>query len=120
MTFASGSQLAQSRPSGTSAVTLYTATMRTEITALVICNTTGSSANYSVYHHNTGTTFDATTALAETVALPANTFTTIFVSNTPGCGLTVSNGGAIGIKSGTGNAITFSLYGVTETRRSNV
>ncbi len=115
--FASGSQLAQSRPSGTSAVTLFTATLRTEITALVIANTTGTAATYSIYHDNAGTTYSEATALAFSVSLAANTSVVLFQSQGEGCGLTLSKSGTLGIKSGTGNALTFTLYGVTEARR---
>lgn len=117
MSFASGSQLAQSRPSGTSAVTLFTPTLGTEITSLVIANTTGTAATYSIYHDNAGTSYAEGTALALNVSLAANTSTVLFVSQSPGCGLTISAGGTIGVKSGTGNALTYTLYGVTEARR---
>lgn len=117
MSFASGSQLAQARPAGTSAVTFYTATMRTEVLQLVIANTTGSAAAYSIYHDDDGTTFDATTALAEAVSLAANTAISVLVSQAPGCGAVVKSGGSLGIKTGTGSALTFTLYGVTEARR---
>lgn len=118
MSFASGSQLAQARPAGTSAVTMFTATMRTEVTSLVIANNTGSAAAYSVYHDDDGTTYDETTCLAFTVSLAANTSTVLYAGNVPGGGIVVKSGGAIGIKTGTGNALTFTLYGVTESRRA--
>jgi len=112
MNFASASLLAQSRPSGTTAVTAYTASIRTEITLIYIANTTGSPAAYSVYHDDGGTTFDATTALHEANSLAANTSTTIRASDLGG-GVTVNAGGSLGIKTGTSNALTFSVYGVT-------
>lgn len=118
MSFASGSQLAQARPAGTSAVALYTATMRTEATLLVIANTTGTAAAYSVYHDDDGTTYDATTALAEAVSLAANATVYLLASPAPGCGLVVRSGGTLAIKTGTGSALTFTLYGVTEARRA--
>lgn len=117
MSFASGSQLAQSRPSGTTAVTLFTATLRSEITSLVIANTTAVAATYSIYHDNAGSTYTEATALAFGVSLAANTSVVVFPSPAEGCGLTLSKSGTIGIKSGTASALTFSLYGVTEARR---
>jgi hypothetical protein len=117
MSFASGSQLTQSRPSGTSAVTLFTATLGTEVTSLVLANTTGSAATYSIYHDNAGTTYSEATALVFGASLAANTTVTLFASPSPGCGLTISSGGSVGVKSGTGSAITYTLYGVTEARR---
>ena len=95
--FASGSQLAQSRPSGTSAVTLFSATLGAEVTALVIANTTGTAATYSSYHDNTGTTYSEATALAFGVSLAANTSVTLFPSQSEGCGLTLSGGGSLGV-----------------------
>jgi hypothetical protein len=117
MSFASGSQLAQSNPAGTSAVALYTATMRTEVTLLVIANSTGSAAAYSIYHDDDGTTYTAATALAEVVSLAANTSVYLLTSPAPGCGLVVKAGGTLAVKTGTGSALTFTLYGVTEARR---
>jgi len=115
MMFASASQLAQSRPSGTSAVTLYTATMRTEITSLIVANTSNASAHYSVYHDDDGTSYAQGTALVYEASLNANTSTVLYAGNSPG-GITVQAGGSIGVKSGTASAITYSIYGVTERR----
>ena len=111
MMFASGSQLAQSRPSGTSATSIFTATLPTEITRIVICNTTGSAANYSLYHDDNGSTFDQTSALFYTVSLAANS--TQNIELTPGSGLMVSKDGQIAFQAGTGNALTCTIYGVT-------
>lgn len=111
MKFASGFQVAQSRPSGTTATSVYTAPIVTEITRIIICNTTGTAANYSLYHDDDGSTFDATTALYETVSLAANS--TVDISAELGAGLMVSKDGQIGVKTGTANALTFTIYGVT-------
>jgi len=112
MNFASGSQLAQVRPSGTTATLAYTPTIRTEITAIFVANTTGSAAAFSIYHDDDGSTYDATTALYEAVQVPANT-TTVIRSEGVGSGICVSTGGKVAVKSGTGNALTFTFYGVT-------
>ena len=111
--FASGFQIAQSRPSGTSATSVYTASMRTEITRIVVANTTGSAANYSLYHDDDGSTFDQTTALYYTVSLAANTSVELIGA---AAGLFVSKSGQIAVQTGTGSALTFTIYGVTETR----
>ena len=113
MTFASGSQLAQSRPSGTSAVSVFTATIATEITRIVISNTTGSAANASLFHDDDGSTFDQTTALMYAVSIPANS-TTMIESGGAGSGFHVKPSGQIGVQTGTGSALTFTLYGITE------
>lgn len=112
MTFASGSQLAQARPSGTTAVAAFSASLPTEITTIYVANTTGSAASFSLYHDDDGSTFDATTALYEAVSVAANT-TTVIRASAPGGGLAVSKVGKIGVKTSTGSALTFTLYGVT-------
>jgi len=74
---------------------------------LTIANTTGTAATYRICHDEAGTTFDATTALAWDVSLPANTTVTLSLgicSNTSGAKISVQNG--------TGNALTFTLYGM--------
>lgn len=104
--------LGQSRPAGTSAVSLYTVAskVQAELLCLFIANTTGSAATYSVYVHNTGTTWDQTTAIAYDLPIPANSTATVNFSDGGGFPLIVS-GGSIGIKTGTGNALTFTLIG---------
>jgi hypothetical protein len=110
--FASGSQLAQVRPSDTAAATAYTATMRTEITRMVVCNTTGSAAVWSLYHDDDGTTASEVTALYFSQAIAANTTALIDFGGVGG-GIHVQPGGSVMVKSGTGNAITYTFYGVT-------
>lgn len=111
---APGSQLAQSRPSGTSAVTLFSAgSTRVEVTRVVVANVTASAATYSLYHDDDGTTYDQGTALAYEVSLPANSWLVLDFEGM-GSGITIQAGGAMGIKSGTASAITYTVYGVTQ------
>ncbi len=116
--FANGSQLAQVRPSA-SASTAYTATLRTEVTQIVVCNTSGSPAQFSIYHDDDGTTYDATTALFWLAQIEANTTVTI-VSDSVGAGFAMKRGAAIGVKPSVDQALTFSIYGVTEDVAGNV
>lgn len=108
---ARGSQLAQVRPSGTSASAAFTATIPTEVTRIFITNTTGSAAAFSLYHDDDGTTFDQTTALFFGVSVTANT-TTEFQCD-PGAGIQMRAGGALAVQTDTGSALTFSIYGIT-------
>jgi len=108
---AQGSQLAQVRPSGTSASAVFTATIPTEVTRVFISYTTGSAAAFSLYHDDDGTTYDQTTALFYGVSVAANT-TTEFQCN-PGAGIQMRAGGALAVQTDTGNALTFSIYGIT-------
>ena len=111
MNFASGFQVAQSRPSGTSAVSVFTATMPTEITRVVVCNTTGGAVSASLYHDDDGSTFDATTALMEAASIAAND--RIEIAMRVGSGIMVRKDGQIGVKTSSANALTFTLYGGT-------
>ena len=110
--FASGSQLAQTRPTDTNAATAYTAALRSEITRMVIANVTASAATYSICHDDDGTTYDATTALFWEVSIPAHTTDMVDFGGIGG-GVMVSPTGSIGVQSGTASAITYSFYGVT-------
>lgn len=116
MRFASGFQVAQSRPSGTSAVSAYTASLRTEISLVNVCNTTSSPANFSLYHDDDGSTFDETSALHYAQLVPANT-TVRIEFNAAGGGLMVSEDGQIGVQTSVANALTFSIYGITQEAR---
>ena len=113
MKFASGFQIAQDRPSGTSAVSAFTASMITEITRIVICNTTSSSAVFSLYHDDDGSTFDATTALHFEQTIPPKT-TVVIEAGSIGAGVMVTGAGQIGIQTDTANALTFTIYGITQ------
>lgn len=114
MILASGSQLAQSRPSGTTAVKAFEADLTTEITLIAICNTTSSTATFSLYHDDDGSTFDQSTALHYSQNIPANT--TLYISaDAMGGGITVNKDGQIGVQTGTSSALTFTIYGTVQT-----
>lgn len=110
---ASGSLLAQTRPSGTTAATAYTATARTEITRLVIANVSGSSATCRLFHDDDGTTYDQTTALLYDATI-AGGESLVWGDNPDGAGIIVAPGGTIGVRTGTASAFTFTLYGITQ------
>jgi hypothetical protein len=101
-------QLAQARPSGTSAVSLLSpsASEIFIVTQLVVANTSGSSANYSVYHDADGTTYDQTTALAYEVDMAGNSFDFLDVEIPMNTNLH-----NLAVKSGTGSAFTYTAYG---------
>lgn len=111
--FASGSLLAQVRPGVTTAVEAFAATLRTEVMRIVVCNTTGSAANFSLFHDDAGgSTFDQTTALHYVQSVPANS-TIEIVADAIGGGIMLNIDGQIGVQSGTASALTYSIYGVT-------
>ena len=101
-------QLAQSRPSGTSAVSLVnpSANQDVMVTSVVIANTTGSAAAYSIFHDIDGTTYDQTTALAYAVSLPANSFVEVRIEFP-----LATTAGNLAIQTDTSNALTFTAYG---------
>jgi hypothetical protein len=117
---AEGKLLAQIRPSGTTAVQAYQSPpaaaskgLRTEIMTIFVCNTTGSAVNFSLYHHDSGTTYNQTTALYYSVSLAANTTQKIECQTANG-GLAIKPGGTLGVQSSTADALNFSVYGVTQ------
>lgn len=104
--------LAQVRPSSTSAVAGYVPSSNLKyglISGICIANTTGSTANYSVYLHPTGSTADATTALAMGVALSANT--SVWLSF-PDNYLPINYPGQLSVQTSVGNALTFTINGL--------
>ena len=107
--YAPGFLLAQSRPSNTTAATLYTAGMKTEVTRIIIANTTGSAATFRLFHDDDGTTMDETTALIWDNSIATANYVDIQAYL---YGITIAAGGSLGIRSGTGSALTFSAYGI--------
>lgn len=116
--FAKGSLLSQVRPSA-SASTAFVATLRTEVTQIVVCNTTANNTTFAIYHDDDGVTFNQTTALYYDQTLSGNTSISI-KSESMGGGLMLARGGSLGVKPGADLALTFSLYGVTEELASRI
>ena len=114
--YASASLLAQLQPSGTASTAAYTATLRTEITRVVVCNVTASAAVWDLYHDDAAAGLASGNALVYGKSLAANTYE-VPVEARDGNGIVLSAGGKVGVRSGTGSAITFSIYGVTQTQR---
>lgn len=108
-----GTLLGRVRPTVTTVVSVFDATLATEITLVIIANTTGSAATFSLYHVLPGDSATTSNALYYNVSLAANqTFT--FAAQSPGAGIQVLGGESIQVDAGTISALTFSVYGVTE------
>lgn len=105
------SQLAQVRP-GAGTETALTASLPTEVTRIVVCNTTGVATTFSLYHDDDGTTYNADSQLYNAEPLGANETKTIEASAMGG-GISVAEGGSIGVAAGTANAVNFTLYGAS-------
>lgn len=101
-------QLGQLRPANTTAATLYTRSQDTVVylDQLYICNTTGSGVTYRIFVDADGTTYDQDTALWYDVSLGANTTHTYDLN-----AYLLADGGTVGVRSGTGDAINFTLFG---------
>jgi hypothetical protein len=108
----SGAQLFQNRPSGTTNTTAFTATQLTEFTRILVCNTTGSAVTFRLFHDDSGSTMDQSTALFYDVSIAANT-TEDIISQVKDAGLSVAKDGTIGIRSSTADALNFTGYGTT-------
>lgn len=101
--------LAQSRPATTAAADLYSpaANRRAVISKVIVCNTTGSAANASLFADADGTTKDQTTALLYAKSVAANDKAEIVFED----GLEIGADGTLGCQTGTGDALTFTVLG---------
>lgn len=100
--------LGQVRPSGISAIALYSPPPNTDtiVSMIKCCNVSGATASVSVYIDDDGSTFDESTALHFEVELFAGE--TLEVTGT----ITLNNpSGNIGVQSSVANAITFTAFG---------
>jgi len=102
--------LAQGRYNDTATHTIYTKPTPLSkiitITGIVVCNTTASAINYSIYICTNGTTYDQTTALLYQNPIAAN--------ETQVVDLQVSldtASGTIGVQNSSANAINFTVIG---------
>lgn len=104
-------QLGQSRPSSTTAASVYSPAsgVVTQIKTITICNTSGAAAAYSLFHDDNGTTYDETTALYWNISLDADQTETIDVN------LAMSDSsGNLAVKTSVSNALTFTVYGAEQ------
>jgi len=114
--YAPSSLLAQVRPSNTTAVTAFTASLRTEITRILVANTSASAATLRLFHDDDGSTYDETTALVWDNSLAAGAYLDL-QAYLDGAGITLLPSGTLGVRSGTGNALTFNVYGTVADAR---
>lgn len=120
---AQGELLAQYRPTTTSPETAFTAgELRVEIT-LILCVldptqvlTTAGQADVIVYHDDDGTTFDQASIIISETRLQLLQDNDLFQAQHPGSGIIIKPGGSLGVEVTDANDITFSFYGITETR----
>lgn len=104
-------KLAKDRPSGTSATSIFSPSGSKQylIDLVIVANTTNSSKKFSIYHDESGTTYDETTALYDDIIVPGNT---TFEIDFGGRGIPmISSDENLAVKTGTANAFNFSVYG---------
>ena len=106
-------QLGQLRPANTTAASIYSPASSTEtiVKSIIICNTSGVDATCRVFHDDDGTTYDETTALQWDVTVTADSSSLTVEVN-----LCMNNSsGNLAVRSGTANALTFTVYGMEQT-----
>ena len=112
--FAVGSLLAQVRIPNTTPTVIFTATLATEITRIHMTNTSGNSVTVRVFHNDENGTFTEAQALYWERSIDSNNFFAI-TSPAAGSGIILTGGGSFAIRASVADAITVSVYGVTET-----
>jgi len=101
-------QIAQSRPSDTSAASVLNNTRPWVADLIIVTNTTNSSANFTIYHDADGTTYDESTSLYFNVPLAGQDVAYIeFPAGIPNTDAT----GNLAVKSSTASALNFTVYG---------
>lgn len=98
-------QLAQARENGTSAVSVYSASSKTKIKSVQLCNNSGSPTSFSLYLDNDGTTYNSDTALFVDTALEADQSLQMDVE------WPLDAGGNLAYAPGDANAVTITVGG---------
>ncbi len=117
--------MAQVRPGVTTPVLAYTADeLRTEITLIlcVIDPVSGpAQSDVAIYHDDSGgSTFDQTTIILSETRLQLLQTNDLFQGQHPGSGIILNAGGELAVQCSDADDVTFSIYGVTETRAERV
>ena len=101
--------LGQNRPSNSDNTTIYTVPALTTsiITTFHVCNTSTNNSTFRIFIHDTGNTYNKSTAMYYDVPIQANE--TIQIQTHVGMN---TAGGTIGIRSSSPNTLTFTLNGV--------
>lgn len=107
-----GSQLAQSRPSDTNAVSVLspTGSQIFEVMTIYIANNTGSARKFRLFHDEDGTTYDENTAIYYDKTVDAND--TLKLTD---CGIWLRNeNGNLAVRTDSADALTFTVFGTIE------
>jgi hypothetical protein len=124
VTHAQGELLAQVRPAGVGAVTLYQVPvggLRTEITLLIAVVVSGTAGNTEIelFHDDDGAVYDNDSLIAS-IQRADNADGLVFQAQHPGSGIMMKPGASLGVSISQANAVNFSVYGITETLAERV
>ncbi len=125
---AQGELLAQVRPGVTTPVLTFTAgELRTELTLLLAAIDPGATLstpgelNIAIYLDNAGSsTADLTTIVFTETRLQLLQENIVFQAQHAGSGLHLRKGGQLYVQTDNANAVTFSVFGITETLAESV
>jgi hypothetical protein len=109
-----GSLLAQVRPADTANLNAFTATLDTEVMLITVANTSGGAASCRIFHDDDAAIFDESTALFWDFPVAVDA-PVIFQARAEGSGIQLVIGASMAVRSSVANALTFSIYGATET-----
>ena len=113
---ARGILLGQLSPSDATDQAFITASVRTEITHLFVCNTTGGALTFRLFHDVGGSTYATSNALFYDKNVPAND-TIEIISQCLFGGIVLAPTDTLGVRSSVANNLTFTAYGTYETKR---
>jgi len=122
---AQGELLARVRPGVITPVLAYTGgQLRTEIT-LILCviDPVGgpASSDVALYHDDAGSsTFDLSTIILSETRMQLTQDNILFQAQHPGSGILLKPGAELAVQTADINDVTFSIYGITETRAERV
>lgn len=116
---AQGELLAQIRPDGTSAVTLFEALqLRVEVTLILVCiDSDGpSTTTVALYHDVGGTTYADTNIIDRQTRTQLTQDSKMFQAQHPGSGIFLAPGDSLGVAVGDADDVVVSVYGISESR----
>ena len=128
ITHAMGELLAQVRPGVTTPVVALTADqLRIEVTLILatidpaaVLGTAGQT-DIAIYHDDAGgSTFDQTTIVWSETRLQLLQEPIVFQAQHPGSGFQLLPGAQLAVETADADDVTFSIYGITETRAERV
>lgn len=110
--FAIGELLAQGEAPDTALNEIFQATIRTEITLIMVTVDTGS-CTLNVQHDESGAAFTNANRLIDKTVNAGDESVMFQAAGGPGTGIVLKQGAKLGLQAGTANVLRYSVYGVT-------